>query len=193
MTRAASRGSAVGAVEPAVIGAAQPLLLGDPELHRRGGARSARRAARVALPVGVGDEVLAEQADLRTCLVAAARPGGRVPVAAEQLPGGSGADPRQPLVLFAREHRREPPRAPLCNTASAVRRSARSDADPRGAVPYRGRRGGAMAELAGVIYTSHAWVDRPWPEWKVERAVRHLRATCPSRATRRWRRSPSGC
>ncbi len=36
-----------------------------------------------------------------------------------------------------------------------------------------------MAELAGVIYTSHAWVDRPWPEWKVERAVRHLRADVP--------------
>jgi hypothetical protein len=36
-----------------------------------------------------------------------------------------------------------------------------------------------MAQLAGVIYTSHAWVDRPWPEWKVERQIRHLRADVP--------------
>ncbi|HVB05903.1 MAG TPA: hypothetical protein VNF07_06635 [Acidimicrobiales bacterium] len=36
-----------------------------------------------------------------------------------------------------------------------------------------------MAQLAGVIYTSHAWVDRPWPEWKVEREIRHLRPDVP--------------
>lgn len=36
-----------------------------------------------------------------------------------------------------------------------------------------------MGELAGALFTSHAWVNRPWPEWKVERSIRHLRADVP--------------
>jgi Catalytic LigB subunit of aromatic ring-opening dioxygenase len=36
-----------------------------------------------------------------------------------------------------------------------------------------------MAELVGAIFTSHAWVDRPWTEWERQRLNRSIRADVP--------------